>query len=223
MDDLSSNDKNSPTVRCEGYKCSEANATIREQDEVQYDYEAAYLNSKMPRFVVARAPIGMREYDEDGTELYWVVVKALYGGADSGALWYGNVSAYYTEKPPDGLGFTRSHADPCVFSKTLEEDGSMCNTLLHVDDGKFYSDPTPAAKAEIDKLQAEVPKKYNITWHERNAKETVMLGANNLRISSTKKAISMKAYIKKQAESRLPKPLSERLWRGRAMALLSVA
>jgi hypothetical protein len=208
MDDLSSNDKNSPTVRCEGYKCSEANATLREQDEVQYDYEAAYLNSVMPRFVVARAPMGMREYDEDGTELYWIVVKALYGGADSGALWYGNISKYYTEKEPEGLDFNRSHADPCVFGKTLA-DGSLCNTLLHVDDGKFYNDPTPAAKAEVERLKVEIPKKFNVTWHETNAKETVMLGANNLRISPSKKALSMKAYITKQVELRLPKPLTE--------------
>jgi hypothetical protein len=48
---------------------------------------------------------------------------------------------------------TRCDADPGIYSKRAGKDGRENVTMnLYVDDGKLYSDPTPAGKAERDHI-----------------------------------------------------------------------
>ena len=56
-DVVTDNEKTSPTVRCEGVKCCEANKCLRGQSEICFDYTGAYLQGKGRRLVIARAPI----------------------------------------------------------------------------------------------------------------------------------------------------------------------
>ena len=47
--------------------------------------------------VVARAPIGFREVDERGVELYWLMWSPLYGQNDAGAIWNRTFNSFATD------------------------------------------------------------------------------------------------------------------------------
>ena len=85
----------SPGIRCEGIKCCEANCVLREQDEIIYDYTGAYLQSRQLKELIARAPAGHRELDEDNVEFYWLMHVPLYGQQDAGLRWYETVTDFY--------------------------------------------------------------------------------------------------------------------------------
>ena len=60
---------------------------------LDFDIDAAYLQGRYTdRRVFARAPKYFlkyfRKYDERGVELVWHLQRALYGGPDSGRVWY---------------------------------------------------------------------------------------------------------------------------------------
>jgi hypothetical protein len=81
MTSVSDNEKTSPTVRCEGVKCCEANKVLRGQDEICFDYKGAYLQGIPRRLLIVRPPAGHREVDEDGTGMLWLLhAPLLYTG-----------------------------------------------------------------------------------------------------------------------------------------------
>jgi hypothetical protein len=78
------------------------------------DFTMAYLNAALPpsdRYYVY-PPRGARQYDSDGNRIVWWVVKALYGGPDSGLRWYTELRKWFINQ-----GYVASEADPCVFVK----------------------------------------------------------------------------------------------------------
>lgn len=205
MDSLSANDKCSPTPRCEGMKAAEANKVLREQDEIQYDYEAAYLQSRQHRLLIARPPVGHRQYDEDGVEILWLVHRAWYGGADSGRLWNDDINLWYCSG--DGLDMQRGDVEPCIYHKKLPE--GQINHVLYVDDGKCYNDPVESVRKNRDEMKTAMHDRWSIKFGEQNASSTFMLSANVARVTSKKTIMSMKTYIERLADDRLKKKLSE--------------
>jgi len=48
-----------------------------------------YLNGKQKdcEQVLTRPPVGFREYDERGVEIFWLMWVPLYGQGGAGAIW----------------------------------------------------------------------------------------------------------------------------------------
>ena len=85
------------------------------------------LDSKMSRIMMKLAPEHGQYTDAKGC----IVVKldkALYGCAESAALWYENLRASFS-----ALGYTPNQYDICVFNKH-DEQGVQCTVAIHVDD-----------------------------------------------------------------------------------------
>merc|ERR1712216_767005 len=98
-----------------------ANMVLRCQNSMDYDYKGAYLQSTQAQRLIARAPLGYREYDEDGVELYWDMHVPLYGQQDAGCIWNHTVNDYYVD--PNECGFARCDVDPGVYSRKVGPDG----------------------------------------------------------------------------------------------------
>jgi hypothetical protein len=206
MTSVSDNEKTSPTVRCEGVKCCEANKVLRGQDEICFDYEGAYLQGIPRRLLIVRPPAGHREVDEDGTGMLWLLHAPLYGQADAGLAWNETINAFATSE--QGCGMTRCDADPGIYSKRAGKDGRENVTMnLYVDDGKLYSDPTPAGKAERDHIRDKLTKRFKVKFQEENQRDTHLLSANIFRHSPAWSSVGLRTYIERQAKEHLPKPL----------------
>ena len=59
------------------HRSQQDDQSVRAQDEIDFDVRGrrlrAYLQAHQPELVIGRPPPGHREYDEDGTELYWEI------------------------------------------------------------------------------------------------------------------------------------------------------
>ena len=51
------------------------------------------------------------------------------------------MNAFSTDTPPAGCGFERCPQEPCIYSKSVDEEGSRVTMPLYVDDGRLYWDP----------------------------------------------------------------------------------
>ena len=82
-------------MRAASLKCNFAVGVLDRMRMLDFDIDAAYLQGRYTdRRVFARAPIYYREYDERGVEMVWHLQRALYGGPDSGRVWY-NTFAHF--------------------------------------------------------------------------------------------------------------------------------
>ena len=206
MDDVCVEDKTSPAIRCEGIKCCEANKVLRRQDEVCFDYVGAYLQSRQLTTLIARAPAGHRNRDEDEVEYYWLMKVPLYGQADAGLRWNEEINQFLTSDKECRM--SRGDAEPCIYDRAVgDNDDERVNMSLYVDDGKLYIDPTEAARAEGERIRKKIESRWNIKFQETNQKETYMLSANILRHSSSHTSIGMRTYLEKAASEHLPKSL----------------
>ena len=93
---------------------------LREQDFRDFDVCGAYLQGvqRADEQVAARPPVGFREWDERGIEIFWLMSHPLYGQADAGAIWNRTWNDYVTEEPP-GCAYERCPQEPCVYAKRL--------------------------------------------------------------------------------------------------------
>jgi hypothetical protein len=206
MTNICDNEKTSPAIRCEGIKCCEANKCCRGQSEYCFDYEAAYMQADQRKMLIVRPPLGHREYDEDGTELYWLLHAPLYGQADAGLAWNETINAFLTD--PDGCAMVRGDAEPGLYSKRVgEEMDEQLAMSLYVDDGKLYFDPTPHGTAEAEKLIDQLKGRWKIQVQERDQADTYLLSANIHRHSASWTSIALRTYIEKAVREHLPKAL----------------
>jgi hypothetical protein len=126
------------------------------------DYSQAYLNASIDEICVMRAPISVREYDQQGKEYFWLLQKAIYGHPKASRLW-----AECLHNKLLQLGYTQFLTDQCVYGRwkewdlnTIERDkipenSSFIFLLIHSDDIIIVSHDNEimnAAKAEL--LQA---------------------------------------------------------------------
>ena len=95
----------------------------------QLDVTGAYLSAYMRRPVYVYMADGYRkpgrEYD------VYRVVKALYGGIDSGRCFYDEWVEYHLE-----MGFQTIHSDKC-YLQLFWRNGAFIKMCFHVDDGAY--------------------------------------------------------------------------------------
>jgi hypothetical protein len=123
------------------------------------DYSQAYLNADIDELCVMRAPIAVREFNDQGKEYYWRMKKAIYGHPKASRLW-----AECLHKKLVELGYEQFLTDQCVYGKwqnwdvgkirnnQIPKDSSFIFLLIHSDDIIIVShdeDIMNAAKNEL--------------------------------------------------------------------------
>ena len=93
------------------------------------DYSQAYLNAPLDEVCFMRAPEFVREFDPDGTEIVWKLLKSIYGHPKSGRLW-----AEHLRKTLIANGFFQFSTDQCVYSINDISQKIYCFILIHTDD-----------------------------------------------------------------------------------------
>ena len=148
----------SPTVGSETVKYVIALATQRALRLTSLDIGNAYLygrrrgraDGRPPAPVYLHFPKGMREcgfqtHTEDGEELMFAVEGNHYGLRDAGAVFYDEMKSFLTD-----LSFHQSAHDPCLWFKSLDDDGSAPKPSTR--DAGSALDPAAALKSlNIDK------------------------------------------------------------------------
>jgi hypothetical protein len=117
-----------------------------------FDFDSAYLNSKLgdDEVVYLEQPAGYETKDRGGW--VWRLLKALYGLKQGAKNWYDALHRALIE-----LGFTRSEADHGVFFK--EVGRHIIVLAVHVDDGMV----TGSSVSLINKFKEEMNAKYKLT------------------------------------------------------------
>ena len=161
---IDANRSTCPVVRTSSSMAVDACAAIRGMHMCPYDVTGAYLwgEQKECEQVIARPPLGFRQFDERGIEIYWIMWVPLYGQTDAGAIWNRTINNFQT----GALGYERCDNDPCVYTKRLD-DGSHVTMPLYVDDGKYYYDDTPAAKAATEEDMEKFGKRFEVNFKEK--------------------------------------------------------
>eukprot|EP00122_Pirum_gemmata_P000507 Pgem_evm1s449 len=121
---------------------------------VQYDFSAAYANADMDVIINLIPPVGLAEYhgcpEADLLDNYYLLLlKALYGGKQCGALWHNHVRNWLISN-----GFHQLLNEPCVFTKQTKEEYTIF--MLYVDDLRGYTNNPKAC----DDLFAKSKMKY---------------------------------------------------------------
>ena len=176
----------SPVVRNTSMMSIDAVSVLRRQHMRPYDVTGAYLHGQQTdsEQVLARPPVGFRQYDERGVELLWLMWVPLYGQTDAGAIWNRTVNAVFTDK----LGYERSSNDPCVYSRDVGESGDRITMPLYVDDGRWYWDDAVSADAEAD--MAAFAREFEVRFGDTDPSEDYFLGGN--RISAGRDACTVR-------------------------------
>jgi len=110
------------------------------------DFTMAYLNADLDEACFMRAPVCMREFSEQGEELYWSCEKAIYGHPKSGRAWNQHLVKALTN-----YGFHQFRSDQCVFSK-WDSDFVFSIICVHTDDVLIFSN----SKEYGDKIRADL-------------------------------------------------------------------
>ena len=141
-----------PVARMTSFRLMLALAARKGWTVDNFDFDQAYLNSKLgdDEVVYAEQP---PEY-ETKDRRYWVMLllKALYGLKQGAKNWYDALYRALLE-----LGFTRCEADHGVFYKEVGKD--IIIFLVHVDDGMV----TGSNVRLIKKFKEDMNAKYKLT------------------------------------------------------------
>ena len=196
---IDANRSMSPVVRNSSIMCVDAVSCIRGQHMRPYDVTGAYLHGEQTETeqVIARPPVGFRQFDERGVEILWLMWVPLYGQTDAGAIWNRTINAFQTG--PD-MNYERSANDPCVYSKEVESDGSRVTMPLYVDDGRWYFDDTVEAKPTAEKDMEAFGKKFEVRFNDVNPREDYFLGGNRISPSRDVCSVRCTTYIDSMVE-----------------------
>ena len=125
--DLNPGESYSPVMALTAFRillslyCADSTVIFRQMDIV-----GAYLTAGMKRKVYIRMP---NRYTKTGTShLVYLLHKAMYGGADSGRLFYDDVLKFHKE-----MGFETIWIENCFLS-IEKPNGDFIKCLFHVDD-----------------------------------------------------------------------------------------
>jgi hypothetical protein len=197
---VTDNQKTSPVVTSQSLCCLDAVACLREQHFCDYDVPGAYLQGDQltSEQVLARAPLGFREYDERGVEIMWLMQAPLYGQLDAGAIWNRTINEFLT----GAVGLERCPHDPCVYSKSMGADRGedVLTGPLYVDDGRLYYDHTPAAIAAADDARKKLTERFGIEFGETDPTSSFFLGANRIADGRSKCSVRGTSYIDKMID-----------------------
>jgi hypothetical protein len=123
------------------------------------DYSQAYLNADIDELCVMRAPVAVREFNDQGKEYYWRMKKAIYGHPKASRLWADCLHKKLVE-----LGYEQFLTDQCVYGQwknwdisqirnnQIPQASSFIFLLIHSDDIIIVShdeDIMNAAKREL--------------------------------------------------------------------------
>ena len=126
------------------------------------DYSQAYLNADLNEVCVMKAPIAVREYDENAKEYFWLMKKAIYGHPKASRLWGECLHKKLIE-----LGYEQFLTDQCVYGRwnnwnaneikdnIIPRKSSFIFLLIHSDDIIIISHDENlmnSAKAELLKV-----------------------------------------------------------------------
>ena len=120
--------------------------------------ERQHVGRYTDRRVFARAPKFFRKYDERGVELVWHLQRALYGGPDSGRVWY-NTFAHFLMKEDQITPFQRCHHEPCTFTHFLDgqtdANGAPKRIIcsVYVDDGRTWDNCVDVCDGFYERLR----------------------------------------------------------------------
>ena len=114
------------------------------------DAKGAYLNAPIESDLFVQQPLG---YEQHGGDLVWKLKKSLYGLKQSGRNWNKLLHQYLRE-----MRFQQSNVDPCVFSKTI--DNEIIVLLVWVDDIIIFSSSNELLKSLKSKLSNRFNMKY---------------------------------------------------------------
>ena len=136
-------------------------ASLEHLELYSVDVENAYLNGVVDTKLYMRQPQGFVDPNFPNTKTHVCeLLKGLYGLKQAGNIWNAAIHAHIIE-----VGFTRTHADLCVYTKS---DGSSRMIIsLHVDDFLVASTPT-----QFKWFVSALEKKFKIKWREA----TICLG-----------------------------------------------
>ena len=93
------------------------------------DYSQAYLNAEMDEECFLRSPPFLREYDENGVELVWKMLRVIYGHPKGSRLWAQCLHDKLTEQ-----GYSQFVTDQCVYGKWHPTEWKFVFLLIHSDD-----------------------------------------------------------------------------------------
>ena len=150
----------SPVVQLDTMRTFFAFAAKRGQRVKQLDYEAAFLQARLPAGnpIYMKLPDEVYEFAEKigiGKDIIGekgdvlLLERSIYGLKQAGMLW----SQVVTQDLVDA-GFTRSPVDECLFIKRDPATGFEMFLLLYVDDCVYSSNDEAAAERVIDQLEA---------------------------------------------------------------------
>ena len=184
----------SPVVRNTSMMSVEAVGCLRSQHMRPFDVTGAYLHGEQTESeqVLARPPIGFREFDERGVEILWLMWVPLYGQTDAGAIWNRTVNSFQTGP---SMEYERCPNDPCVYSKQVNKDGSRVTMPLYVDDGRWYYDDTAEAKRVAEADMKAFGEKFEVRFGDVDPKEDYFLGGNRIAPSRDSCSIRCTTYI----------------------------
>jgi len=119
----------------------------------QYDVEAAFINADIEEEVYVQMPAGLKQFDANGNELVWRLLKTLYGLKQSSRAWNIVITKWFID-----YGFIQSEKEPCIF--TYFKNGIICIICLYVDDL-----PGGCNNQEfIDTMIQELRKSFNVSY-----------------------------------------------------------
>ncbi len=132
---LDFHDTFAPVARLTSIRVIAAISAYKKHRVYQSDVDSAYLNSLIDTEIYMEQPPGYVQ-KRGGVILVCCLKKSIYGLKQAGRLW----NAMYNDKLM-ALGFTRSTADPCIYTRTTAE--GQVTIGVYVDD-TVKTGPEPA-------------------------------------------------------------------------------
>lgn len=159
----------SPACRASSLKCNFAVGVLHHLRQLDFDVDAAYLQGQyVDRRVFCRPPQYFRKYDERGVEYVWLLRRPLYGGSDSGRLWYNTFAEHLMNEPITPM--QRCHYEPAGFVHVCDMPVVVSETkttvtlappsetkrillLAYVDDGRTWDNCAEVCDAFYVRLE----------------------------------------------------------------------
>ncbi|KAG8983720.1 hypothetical protein FRB90_005811, partial [Tulasnella sp. 427] len=136
----------SPTLRLDSQRAVLALAAINGRILKQMDIKGAYLNGVLKEEIYMRQPEGF----DDGSGRVCRLIKTLYGLKQAGREWNTKFN-----QDMINIGFTRSKADPCVYTRITEKRVTV--VTVWVDDLILSTD----TQDDMDRVQREIESMFD--------------------------------------------------------------
>jgi hypothetical protein len=209
----------SPAARSFSLKANFAVGVLHNLRQRDFDVDAAYLQGQyVDRRVFARPPAYYRRFDERGVELVWLLLRALYGGIDSGRLWYNTWAHHHLNETI--TPFQRCHFEPAAFTHICDHPEVVKETptrivlarphtvkrillITYVDDGRTWDNCADVTDAYYVRLQA----RFSLTLG-MGGTDQFMLGMD-IKLGDGWVKLYASTFIKGMCEKWLDAPISE--------------